>query len=435
MLKNYFKTALRNVKRNKGFFTLNFVGLYISTVVCILISLIILHEVSFDKNPGKDLNIYRVVNNSVSSTGKSYGGATPYPLATAMRAALPDERLISQIDYDKESLVAVGEKKFKEQNVVFADSIFPRLFPLTVQQGSIQRAFAEPGFVVLTQKTAQRYFGSEDPIGKRINLGNFEDLEVAAVIADAPSNSHLPYNMLVSYPSFKAHFIGDMPIDRWSLTADGYTYIGLQGNNKVAATERVLSVIADRYTAKNNPGTKTIYKLQPVSDIHFNQLYASSDPSYTINYQYLYMIGAIGLFLILAACINYTNLSTALAIKKSKEVGVRKTMGATRAHLIEQFLSETFLLSAVVIIAAAFSIQFFLPGLNQFLDKNIPLHWLNFKSGALLLILWVGISLLSGLYPAFVLSGFNPITALKTRLLHQKRPWYFCGEGWWFSSF
>jgi len=419
MLKNYFKTALRNVTRNKGFFALNFAGLYISIVVCILISLIILHETSFDKH-ASNVSVYRVVNNSVSQTGNTYEAATPYPLATAFRAAMPDEKLISQIHFEKEDLISFGDKKFKEESIVFADSIFPKLFPLAVKQGEIKRALAAPGFAILTASTARRYFGNEDAVGKRIKLANFIDLEVAGVIADAPSNSHLPYHMLVSYPSLKSHLIGDIPLDKWSITADGYVYIGLSGDNKVKTTENVLRSIAEKYTSKDNPGTKTIYKLQPLPDIHFNQLYAASNTSYTINYQYLYLIGAIGLFLILAACINYTNLSTALAIKKSKEVGVRKTMGATRAHLIQQFLSETFLLSAVVIVAAAFSIRFFLPSLNSFLDKNIPLDWLNFKTAALLMVLWVAVSLLSGLYPAFVLSGFNPIAALKSKISAPK---------------
>ncbi len=429
MLKNYFKTALRNVKRNKGFFVLNFAGLYISVVVCLLISLIILHEISFDKHPGSNVSVYRVVYNSVASTGKTYGAPTPYPLATAMRAAMPDQKLISQVHFEKEDLISFGETKLKEKNIVFADSVFPKLFPLTVVQGEIKRALAEPGFAVLTATTAHRYFGNADPVGKRIKLANFLDLEVAAVIADAPSNTHLPYNMLVSYPSLTPHLIGDLPLDKWSITASGFVYIGLQGDNKVNATESVLRSIADRYTSKNNPGIKTIYKLQPLPDIHFNQLYAASNPSYTINYQYLYLVGAIGLFLILAACINYTNLSTALALKKSREVGVRKTMGATRSHLIGQFLSETFLLSAVVIFVAALSVGFFLPLLNSFLDKNIPLDWFNFKTGVLLAGLWVAVSLLSGLYPAFVLSGFNPITALKSKMSAPKTSVVFLRRG------
>ncbi len=420
MFGNYFKVALRNIKKNKGFFALNFIGLYISIVICILIALIILHETSFDNPVENALSIYRVVDNSSSSTGKTYSAVTPYPLASAMRTAMTSQELISQIHFEKESQLSFGTKKFKETNIIFADSVFPKLFTLTVKAGSIQRALAEPGFVILTEKTAARYFGKENAIGKRIRLANVVDLEVAAVVTDAPSNTHLPYNMIVSYLSFKPDFIGGISLDQWGVHSAGYVYIGLTGDNKVRHTETILASIVTKYIHENNPGDKTTFKLQPLHDIHYDQLYAHNNPSYTVNYSYLYLIGAIGLFLMLAACINYTNLSTALAIKKSKEVGVRKTMGATRGHLIKQFLSETFFLSGFVMIAAIFSIHYLLPALNDFLDKNIPLNWLNFQSIIFILSLWITVSLLSGLYPAFVLSGFNAITALKSKMSAPK---------------
>src|SRR3984957_2979797 len=384
MFSNYFKTALRNLKKNKGFFALNFIGLYISVVVCILIALIILH-------------------------------------ATAMRAAMPGQQLISQIHYDKDNEVFFGDKKFKETNTIFADSVFPKLFPLTVKAGSIKRALAEPGFAILTEKTAERFFGKEDPIGKRIKFANLVDLEVAAVIADAPGNTHLPYNMLLSYLTFRPEFIGGIPINEWGIHSAGFTYIGLQGDNKIKHTETILASIVAKNIHQENIGVKTEFKLQPLPDIHFNQLYAHNNPAYTVNFSYLYLIGAIGLFLMIAACINYTNLSTALAIKKSKEVGVRKTMGATRGHLMKQFLSETFLLSGFVMIVAIVSIRFLIPVLNNFLDKNIPVEWLNAQSIIFLLLLWITVSFLSGLYPAFVLSGFNVITALKSKMSTPKK--------------
>src|SRR5438045_4484042 len=164
------------------------------------------------------------------------------------------------------------------------------------------------------------------------------------------------------------------------MNASGYAYIGLSNKSEIKQMQTALTSIANDHLNNKNDGTSTTFNLQPLPDIHYNQLYAASNPSYTINYSYLYLIGAIGLFLILAACINYTNLSTALAIKKSKEVGVRKTMGATRKHLIRQFLSETFLVTAFVFIAAALSVRIFIPLLNNFLDKNIPLNWLHMDS-------------------------------------------------------
>ncbi|HVX48989.1 MAG TPA: FtsX-like permease family protein [Chitinophagaceae bacterium] len=420
MLKNYLLVAWRNVKRNKGFFALNFTGLYISVVVCLLIALIILHETSFDVRNNSSITVYRVVRSSVSATGKSYTAVTQYPLATAMRAAMPEQSLISQIHYQKDDIISFGNKKFKETKVIFADSVFPKLFPISVKQGSISRAFAEPGYAVLTENTAQKYFGNSNAVGQRIKLDNFMDLTVAAVVANPPSNTHLPYNMLVSYRSMDGRLIGGFPLDQWGLSADGFTYIGLTNKNQAAHTKTVLSSIADKYLNQDkNNHSITHYKLEALPDIHFDQLY-SGNPGYTVSFTYLYLLAAIGLFLILAACINYTNLSTALAIKKSKEVGVRKTMGATRIHLIKQFLSETFLLTAVVILAAALSIRFFLPVLNDFLDKNIPLNWLTYKSAALLISLWLIISLFSGVYPAFVLSGFNPVAALKSKITAPK---------------
>ena len=150
MLKNYFKTAWRNIKKNKAFFTLNFIGLYISVVACLLNGLIIMYETSFDKSANKNINIYRIVKANSRSEGKTNSPITPYPLATSLRAAMPGEKLISQIHFQKDAVISFGNKKFKEQNIVFADSVFPKLFSLTVKQGSITRALAEPNFAILT---------------------------------------------------------------------------------------------------------------------------------------------------------------------------------------------------------------------------------------------------------------------------------------------
>ena len=420
MLKNYLKLALRNLKRNKGFFALNFIGLFVSVVVCILIALIVIHEKSFDKQPGVKVSVYRVVNHSDNSTGKSFSPITPYPLATALRAQMQDEKQISQIHFQKDVIVTADDRKFKEANIVFADSVFPKLFQLDVKRGSIRNAFSQPGFAVLTLSSANKYFGKEEAVGKRIKIENILEVEITAVIEDAPGNSHLPYSILVSYLSLKPEFIGGLPLDQWGINADGFTYIGLSDINKTKQAEAALASIADKNINTDKDGGHTEFKLQTLTDIHFNQAYAENNPSYTINNQYLYIIGCIGLFLILAACINYTNLSTAMAIKKSKEVGVRKTMGANRSQLIGQFFAETFLLTAIVIIAATATARFLLPNINSFLEKKISLNFLNDQTLFFLFILWVTVSFLSGLYPALILSGFNPINALKNKLATPK---------------
>ncbi len=408
------------MKKNKGFFALNFVGLYISVLCCLLIALIILHETNFDKTANNNLSIYRVVESSVSSNGKTFTPVTQYPLATALRAAMPAEKLISQIHFQKNSLISFENKKFKEENIIFADSVFTKLFPLKIKQGSIKRALTEPGFAILTETTARKFFGNADAVGKRIKMANLVDLEVAAVVANAPSNTHLPYNMIVSYSSLRPEFIAGLPLNEWGVSSQGFTYIGLQNKNEVKNTETIMASIAKEHLNDEKRGEITTLSLQPLPDIHFNQLYAAHNPSYTINYDYLYLIGAIGLFLILAACINYVNLSTALAIKKSKEVGIRKTLGATRNDLVKQFLSETFFLTGLVIVVAALSVRVFIPALNNFLERNIPLDWFHINSALILIGLWLSISILSGLYPSLVLSGFNPVSALKNKTATPK---------------
>jgi putative ABC transport system permease protein len=420
MIQNYFKLAWRSMQRNKIFFAINFLGLFISVSVSLVIAVIIFHETSFDKSADSSMNVYRVVRQEKKADGISFAPVTPYPLATAMRTAMPGELLISQIHNHNNGVVSFDNKKIKEDKILFVDSIFPALFPIVVKSGNIQSALAQPGFVLLTEQTAKKLYGNENPVGKRFRLDNSVDLQVAAVIANAPGNTHLPYSMLVSYLSFNADLTGGLPIDQWGMNMNGYVYMGMKKNQNTNAAEKSLADIVEQNINTRKNGSTEKFSLQPLPDIHFNQIFADENPSYTINYQYLYLLAAIALFLILAACINYTNLSTALAMRKSKEVGVRKTMGARRSQLIRQFLSETFLTTAMVILLSAIAVRFILPVINTFLDKNIDLNYLNLRTALFLFLLWVVISLLSGIYPAIILSGFNPISALKNKLSSPK---------------
>jgi len=361
--------------------------------------------------------VYRVVAENTTDKGADYTGVTPYPMAKALRAVLPQGARVTQLDYERDMTIVVGDQALKETQVIFADSVFPRIFPLTVKDGSLARAFSEPGFCAVTETTAKRYFGNDAAVGKRLKANNGKlELEVAAVVADAPANSHLPYHLLISYQSFSGDFIGGFTLDTWTMNASGYTYVALPAAANVAPTERILAGMVAEHLKSEESRNKTRYILQPVSAVHYDTRYAHSNPSYTISTKYLYLVGAIGLFLILAASINYTNLSTALAIRQSKEVGIRKTLGATRQQLVRQLLTEAFVLTGLAILAAALSVRLFLPLMNAFLDRQIPLSWLTPASGGFLLGLWVIVSLLAGFYPAIVLSGFRPVTALKSKV-------------------
>ncbi|HEY4334414.1 MAG TPA: ABC transporter permease [Puia sp.] len=445
MLLNYLTTAFRRLRKNKGFFALNFMGLYLSVTAALLIALLILFDSGFDQggafagNGGSKL--YRVAAENTGDKGASYSGITPYPLAKALRAVMPGGAKVTQIDWQREMTVLVGEQTLKETQVIFVDSMFPRVFALPVKDGSLARAFSEPGYCVLTESTARKYFGAgsvggatgasgalvstsggggsgsaASAVGKRIKVNGKLELEVAAVVADPPVNSHLTYNLLISFKSFGSDFIGGFATDQWSLNSSGYTYVSLPSEKNVAPTEKILAGMVKEHLTTEESRQKTRFFLQPVAAIHYDTRMATSNPNYTISPRYLYLVGAIGLFLILAAGINYTNLSTALAIRQSKEVGIRKTLGATRQQLVRQLLTEAFLLTGLAILSAALSVRPFLPAMNGFLERQIPLDWLTLQSGGFLLALWVTVSLLSGFYPAVVLSGFRPVTALKSRV-------------------
>ena len=418
MLLNYLLTAWRRLRKNKGFFALNFTGLYLSVTAALLIALLILFESSFDQGTGgAGAKVYRVVAENSGDKGASYTGVTPYPMAKALRAVLPEGARVTQLDYEKDMTIVVGGTALKERQVLFADSVFPRVFPLRVNEGSLARAFSEPGFCVVTESTAKRYFGNGGAVGKRLKTNNGKlELEVAAVVADAPGNTHLPYHLLISYKSFSSDFIGGFGLDTWTMNASGYTYVALPSEANVAPTERVLAGLAKEHLKSETNRQQEHLFLQPVRSVHFDTRFTASNPAYTISTNYLYLVGAIGLFLILAASINYTNLSTALAIRQSKEVGIRKTLGATRQQLVRQLLTESFFLTGLAILAAGLSVRLFLPAMNSFLDRQIPLAWLTPASGGFLLALWVAVSLLAGFYPAIVLSGFRPVTALKSRI-------------------
>lgn len=431
MLTNYLLAAWRRLSKQKGFFALNFIGLYVSVTACLLIALLIIFECSFDKNttrPG--LSVYRIVSNAPNNNSQNTNAHTPYPVATGLRTAMPDIKDICEIHFDNEAAVLVGNDVMKEKGILFADSVYPRMFPMQTLAGSLHNAFSAPGTVTLTESTAKRYFHTTDPLGKHIKLGGSIDLAVVAVVKDPAPNSHLPFHLIASLPSLTPEFIGGMPLDQWTVTGNGFTYIGFDENsagnqhgsrpenstshNQIARTEHILADLLEKNVHSKDPKNDGRFALQAVSSIHNDTLYAATNAGDTVNNSYLALLGAIAFFLILAAAINYTNLSTAMALKKGREVGVRKVLGASRGQLIRMMLTETSLLTGIVILAAAGSVSFFLPELNKFLEKNIPLQWVSPIAIAFLIGLWVLVALLSGIYPAIVLSSFQPVKALKS---------------------
>jgi ABC-type antimicrobial peptide transport system permease subunit len=295
------------------------------------------------------------------------------------------------------------------------------VFHFAVKSGNAGAALARPGTVLLAEKTATRLFGAENPVGKNLKLAGILNLEVAGVIADSPGNSHLPFSMLVSYPSLTSDFVGGLQLDDWGINSNGYAYMRLPSQFSLAQFQERLHALANKYVNNTDQASHTRYLLQPVADIHFNKKYADSNPTSTLSGEYLYWLAAIGFFLLAIACINYINLSTAFGMRRSMEVGVRKSMGAQRGQLAAQFLTETFLLTTAVVVLAGFTLQFWLPMLNNFLGSEVPLHWLNGQNLAFLAGICITTALLSGVYPAVVLAGYSPAKAIKGKVAMASR--------------
>jgi putative ABC transport system permease protein len=407
---------LRSLLRQKTFLLLNFTGLYISLTVGVLIAMLVFHERSFDGFHRDARRIYRVTCHLQLPTGEEEAlpiAATP--LAPALRSEFPEAEAVAQVQWVEDGVLRLDGRLFEEKDLVFADTGFFNLFHFEVISGNGPAALARPGAVLLTERTAARYFPGEAAIGKRFSI-HLEDhgkepteLEVAGILRDPPANSHLPFTMIASAASLKEEE------GNWGWFSGGrFVYLRLAPAASGEALADRLTALARSRQDERDPTVYT-YHLQPLAAVHSDPQFAAFNPSYTVDIQQFYWLGAIALFLLLVACINYVNLSTAIAMRKAREVGVRKTLGASRSQLAFRFLAETLVLTFAAVALAAFSVHWLLPELNRFLDRNITADWTSLPTLGFLTALGTTVALLAGLYPALVLSGFNPIQALRSR--------------------
>ena len=417
MIRNYILIALRNFLRNKNYTLINILGLSIGITSCIIIFLLISNDLSFDKFHSRYDQIYRVVVESKSSSGLEHGSTTPYPFAKAFRNDFADVPLITQIHSQDEVLMKIGTEKQRIKNVLFADSLFFEVFDFAVLSGNPKVDLGVPGKVFLTKSLADKILKSDEKA--TLKLDNKIELEVAGIIADPPANSHISFSMVVSMPSLTPDFIG-FPLDRWGMTMSGFTYIvlpkGLQPSN---LDDRFKSFVAKYLTADD--AARTWFRLQSLMEIHFDEVYTENPgaPS-NADISDLIVMGLLGVFILAIACVNFVNLATALAIRKSKEIGIRKTLGAKRSQLSAYFLGETFLLTLFSVVISLCVAEWLLRWLNNFLEIRLELNLLSnpMLMGFLILLILVT-TVLAGLYPAVILSGFNPLAVLKNKMTAQ----------------
>ena len=419
MLTNYLKIALRNLRKNKLFSAINIIGLSLGLTCCILIFLFIQQEISFDRFHVHADNIYRITSDMDGPSGKSSLAVTPAPWAPLMKKDLPEIKdYVRVLKDDKSSVGLPEETQFYEPALYYADSSFFNIFSFALDRGNSRQALLQPNSVVLTRSAAQKYFGKADPIGRPLSINSFGrnfTVQVTAVAQDFPSNAHFKADMVVSLST-----LGDLS-SLWSFHMFS-TYLLLRDHASPIALEQKMSGFVTRYIIGNPQadGPQQIH-LQPLTSIHLTshltgELEANSDQGY------IYIFSGIALFILLIACFNFINLSTARSFSRAREVGLRKAIGAARFQLIRQFMGETILMCILALIAAV-SISFLLlPVFHQLSGRQL---YINLTANPaliiFLLLLMIGVGLLAGFYPAIVLSSFRPVEVLKGKLVKSSQ--------------
>ena len=427
MLKNNLKIAWRNMVKNTGIFSINIVGLALGIASCLIIMLFVIDELSYDRFNKKSDDIVRVVFKAQIEGEDVREAVVMPPVAETLKREFPEVIDATRLRRMGEPNVTYENTTFKNSKYVWADPNFFRVFTIAIIKGERNSPLREPYSIVLTEKEAQRYFGDTDAaIGKQLQLNDEEQpYTVTAVAEEVPTNSHFHFKGFVS---MEGHLLAQS--GTW-MNSDFFTYLVLRKGAEIKQLETKLPQVLQQHMgpqlqeelglsfAEFNQENALGLFLQPLTDIHLNPEFSKAstlEPGGDI--KYIYIFSAVALFMLLIACINFMNLSTAAASRRAKEVGIRKVLGSNKKQLIKQFLMESVIATVIAMLVAAILIVISLPYFNTLSGKEF--HLIEILQLPVLLSLLggtVAISLLAGGYPALFLSSFKPISALKSKFL------------------
>ncbi len=414
MIKNYLKSAWRNLWKNKTFSAINIFGLSVGIAAFLLIVNYLHFEYSYDDVHVQKDRIYRMPMVVSEKDGKEQTFAFTYPaVAPALKKDFPEIEQVARFRRQG-GIVTYGEQKIIEGGTLYyADRALFTIFSFRFIKGNAATAFKELNDAVITTSTAKKYFGEIDPIGKPLHYRN-EDYVVRAVLEDVPANSHITFNILLNYDKYIQLTDGDANTSwGWS---DFYTYVLLKPGTNVKALEAKLPAFAERYMGESmkSTGYQVRFDLQPLKDIHLRSKY-DYELAGNGNLTYLKYLGIAALFILFIAWINYVNLSTAHSLDRSKEVGVRKVIGAGKLQLIRQFLGESLLLNVFAILLGIAIFNLSLPGFSKLVGRDINnLYISDWRFWAFAIIVFLLGTLLAAFYPAFILSSFQPVYSIKS---------------------
>ncbi|MFQ5751118.1 MAG: ABC transporter permease, partial [bacterium] len=405
MFKNYLKIAIRNFLRHKSFSLINVSGLATGMTCCFLILLWVQDELSYDTFHENANRIYRVVrlDNKDPGQGIARAGA---PWGPALKRDYPEVENFVRFRFFSRSLVSYGEKQFYEDEGLYADSTIFEVFTFPLLNGNPKTALTQPNSIVISEKMAQKYFGNVEALNKTLVFDNTKEFKITGVLKNVPDNSHFKFDFLVPFFMYNRWDANEWNVNNF------HNYLLLAEGASASDLEAKMPEFVRKYIGEK-AATESTVKLQPMTDIHLHsnlmrEFEANSDIAY------VYMFSAIAVFILLIACINFMNLTTARSANRAKEVGMRKVVGCRRQQLMIQFLGESIFMSMIAFMIAMGLVELLLPNFNNLAGKELNL---DFSQNLLLIFGMVGMAFLvgviSGAYPAFFLSSFRPLSVMR----------------------
>ncbi len=420
MLKNHLTTAIRNFRKNQFYVIINVLGLAVGITACLVVYAILRHELRFDAFHEKADEVYRVVEHYAGDGGMEYSGRLPNALTTELASpvqfgehAIP---MLGPVSAVIECEYNAQHRAFKESHIVFTSSSFLKNLDFEIVSGAPADALDEANKVYLTASLAKKYFGSDNPIGQTLTADEKHHLQVVGIIADPPTHTNVPFDMLISYPTINVMY-GEYA-KSWDAYWMGSAYLVVGSTDELPRIEKQITQVA-RSNMTEEAKVRNSYRLQPLSEVHTNTLYEDS-VNYVTPRKIIIGFILLSIATLLASILNFVNLATAQAVRRSKEVGIRKTLGGTKRSLAFQFVGETLILVVFATLLAFTIGQFFILKLNEMMSI------VRFETGydatsimfAFVLAVFVGI--IAGLYPALIISNYNPIQALNNQISLKK---------------
>ncbi|MBZ0246013.1 MAG: ABC transporter permease [Cyclobacteriaceae bacterium] len=419
MFKNYFIITIRNLKRNLSYSAINVFGLALGITCSMVLFLMITFYLSFDNYHDNKDRIYRIVTSSENNGREDFFAGVPAPLPGALASDITGIQHVLFISGDNNALFTIidngAPKIFEQENgLAYTDSTYFTFFNRAFLMGDYKTALQQPNQIILSEKTAKKFFGEVNPMGQLIKLNNKTELKVTGIIEDHPDNTTFPFEILISYLTIQK----DKEESGWnSVYSDDQCFVMLEAGTPPDAINNRFPAFVKKYETQREERSLKRW-LQPLQEINYDSRFGNYRYT-TVSKTSILAMGVVALFLLITACINFINLSTAVAVKRSKEVGIRKVLGSQRLQLMGQYLAETGMITLVALLISVGLSELALIQLNAFLDINLHVDFTDLRLITFLVGVWAVVSLASGFYPALLLSGFSPALALKNKITNR----------------